>query len=72
MDEDGIYNIGLTDEWREGDRFEIMIDFETKEMTLTYNDRNIGNIHEKIVDEVQLAICIYDSLELQCTKYQFN
>ena len=66
------YSSGSTDKWREGDRFGLIVDIEAKQMNLMYNDKDIGIIYDHIPDKIQPAICIYDSLDIQCTKYEFH
>ena len=57
-------------EWKEGDIFRIVIDFEQKEMSLIYNDGDIATVFENIPNEIVPAICLYAPIELKCSKYE--
>lgn len=61
-----------TDEWKEGDRFAMIVNFETKEIMLRYNDKDIGVIHKNIPSQLVPAISIYTGVELKCTKYELK
>ena len=58
------------DEWKEGDRFTLIIDFENRIMSLMFNDEYIGIVHGNIPNEVVPTINIFARMELKCTKYE--
>ena len=69
---DGTYTIGhnVTTKWREGDTFKLIIDFEKKEITLVYNDKDMGIIYRDIPEKIHAAISVYFPVEILCTKYE--
>ena len=62
----------VTDEWKVGDTFTMIVDFETREIKLVYNDKDLNIIFTEIPDKLHPAVSIYDSVELRCTKYDFK
>ena len=48
------------------------IDFEKKQMSLMYNDQDIGVAFTDIPDEIVPAISSSGPIELRCTKYELS
>ena len=63
-----------TDKWKEGDRFTLVINFEKKQMSVMYNDKETKSVvvFDNIPDQVVPAICTRNRLQLMCTKYEFE
>lgn len=68
------YALGVTEakQWELGDRFKMIIDFDTREISLMYNDTDLFMMYSNIPSRLMPAICVHNSIELVCTKYQFE
>lgn len=58
--------------WKEGDGFGNIVDFETNEMGVMYNDEAIIIAYKNSPDKLVSAISVCEPFELICTKYEFN
>ena len=61
-----------TNEWNFGDKFGMRVDFVAKEIRLMYNDKDMGVIYRDIPDKILPAVSLSLSVELLCTKYEFE
>ena len=62
----------VSDRWKEGDRFTLIVDFERKVIKFMYNDQDLGVIFENIPQKLVPTIVTYPAIELLCTKYQLR
>ena len=70
---DGSKIIGntVTGGWKSGDRFGLIVDFESNTITLMYNYKDMGIIFSDIPNKLHAAISVFSATELICTKANF-
>ena len=60
----------ITDGWKEGDRFKMIVDFERHEIGFMYNDVDQGVVFKNNPDKLVPAVCVCSPMELMCAKYE--